>query len=132
MSDLRYGFGKTFAGDFESIVERVTAALEGQGFGVLTRIDVADTLQRKLDRQLRPYRIRGACNPPLAARAIDAEPAIGLLLPCNVVVREIGDGTIRVEAMDPEAVLEIVANPRVTELAHEVRERLQRMLDALD
>lgn len=127
----KYGFGKTVPMDFERAIEVVTEALKTQGFGVLTDIDVQATLKKKLGEDMPPYRILGACNPPLAHRALTAEPSIGLLLPCNVVVRQEDNGTVHVEFMDPQAVLDLVDNPAVHALATEVRERLDRVLAAL-
>lgn len=128
---IQYGFGKTVEIDFDSAIEKVTAELQKEGFGVLTDIDVQATLKKKLGEEMPPYRILGACNPPLAHKAISNEPSIGLLLPCNVVVRQDESGAVRVEFMDPAAVLDLVDNPAVTELAGEVKSRLERVLVAL-
>jgi uncharacterized protein (DUF302 family) len=126
-----YAFGKTTALPFDQAVERVTAALADEGFGVLTTIDVAATLKKKLGKEMAPYTILGACNPQLAHRAIEAEPEIGALLPCNVVVRVDANGSTVVEAMDPQAVLQLTGRPEIAEIGGEVRERLQRVLAAL-
>ena len=126
-----YAFGKTVALDFPTVVERVTQALASEGFGVLTDIDVAATIKKKLGEDMPPFRILGACNPQLAHRAISAEPQIGTLLPCNVVVREDATGNVQVEFMDPNAVLQLVNRPEVTAVAGEVRQKLQRVCDAV-
>ena len=126
-----YGFSTSVACGYEEAIAQVTEALQKEGFGVLTEIDVAATLKKKIDVDRRPYRILGACNPTLANQAINADPDIGLLLPCNVVVREEEDGGITVAFMDPEAVLGMVDKPGVDELGKQVKAKLQRVCDAL-
>lgn len=126
-----YAFSTTVAGDFDEVVARVTEALKAEGFGVLTEIDVKATLKAKLDIDKRPYKILGACNPKLANQAIDAEPDIGLLLPCNVLVREDEDGSIVVGFMDPAAVLGLVGREELSALGAEVRSKLEKVRDAL-
>lgn len=123
----KYGFGKTVDMSFDDAIVHVTQALQGEGFGILADIDVAGTMKKKLNQDMPPYRILGACNPPLAHRALESEPSIGLLLPCNVVVRQDEAGTVHVEFMDPNAVLELVNKPEITALASEVRQRLERV-----
>ena len=127
----KYGFGRMVAMSFDDAIERVTLALQGEGFGVLADIDVAGAMKKKLNQNMPPYRILGACNPPLAHRALECEPSIGLLLPCNVVVRQDGAGAVHVEFMDPNAVLELVGKPEIAQLAGEVRQRLERVMQAL-
>lgn len=126
-----YGFSVSVSCGYEEAISRVTEELQKEGFGVLTEIDVAATLKKKLDVDKRPYKILGACNPVLANQAIDAEPDIGLLLPCNVVVREEADASITVAFMDPKAVLQLVDKPEIGELAGQVREKLERVRDAM-
>ncbi|NNJ93871.1 MAG: DUF302 domain-containing protein [Halobacteria archaeon] len=126
-----YGFNVSLQGDMLSIRDKVTAELQKEGFGVLTEIDVAATLKKKIDVDRRPYLILGACNPQLANQAINADPDIGLLLPCNVILREEEDGSITVGFMDPAAVLGLVDMAGVEDLAAEVRSRLQRVSDAI-
>jgi uncharacterized protein (DUF302 family) len=126
----KYSFGKTVDGSLEQTLERVTQALAKEGFGVLSDIDVAATLKKKLGLDMPPYRILGACNPQFAHRALEAEPEIGTLLPCNVVLRQKGGKTV-VDIMDPLAVMQLVGKPEVEKIATEVRGRLDRVLAAL-
>lgn len=126
----RYGFGKTVGMGFDEAVTKVTAELQKEGFGILTEIDVAATMKKKLDHDMPPYRILGACNPPLAKRAIGAEPSVGLLMPCNVVVRQDGGG-VQVEFMDPGVMQEMTGNAEMAAVAVEARDRLQRVMNAL-
>lgn len=128
---MSYGFSVTVPGTFDEVIEKTTEALKTEGFGVLTSIDVKATLKKKIDVDRRPYTILGACNPVLANQAIQAEPDIGLLLPCNVLVREEDDGSIRVSFMDPEAVLSLVQRDEVAGLAGEVRGKLQKVAGLL-
>ena len=127
----KYGFGKTVDMSFDDAIAHVTQALQDEGFGILADIDVAGAMKKKLNQDMPPYRILGACNPPLAHRALESEPSIGLLLPCNVVVRQDEAGAVHVEFMDPNAVLELVNKPEITALASEVRQRLERVSAAL-
>ncbi|MFW5904879.1 MAG: DUF302 domain-containing protein [bacterium] len=128
----RYALKITLDIPFDEADRRVRDVLEAEGFGILTEIDVKETLKKKLDVDHRPYRILGACNPPLAHQALSAETDVGLLLPCNVIVYE-GDeeGTAVVAAMDPKVQLEVADNPALDELAAGVRERLKRALARL-
>jgi len=126
-----YGFNIILTDSFDNTVKRVTEALKTEGFGVLTDIDVQATMKAKLNVDGAPYRILGACNPPLAHKAITADPDIGLLLPCNVVVREQPDKKINVGFMDPIAVLKLTDNPALTEMAKAVRGKLERVRDQL-
>lgn len=131
-----YGFGTTLNLPYDQAIARVTEALKTEGFGVLTAIDVRATMKAKLDADFEPYTILGACNPQLAHRALGIEREVGLLLPCNVVVRQEQPGAqgadrTRVEIADPNAMLGIVRNPAMQEVASEARSRLQRVLAAL-
>ena len=126
-----YTFGKSIALPFEAAVDKVTSELAKEGFGVLSEIDVAATMKKKLGQDMPPYKILGACNPQFASQALAAEPQIGALLPCNVVVRVDAAGSTRVEFMDPIAVLRLVDHPDVARLAGAVRLRLGKVMDAL-
>jgi uncharacterized protein (DUF302 family) len=123
---MEYGFWTRFAGSFDDAVERVTAELQKEGFGILTEIDVKATLKKKIDVERRPYKILGACNPQLANRALQAVPDIGLLLPCNVVVRENDDGSVDVGFLDPGMMSTMVAGD-IEEIATDARARLERV-----
>nr|RNF70132.1 DUF302 domain-containing protein [Acidithiobacillus sulfuriphilus] len=126
-----YAFSTTTTRSFPAALAKVTEALKAEGFGVLTEIDVAATFKAKLGIDSRPYKILGACNPQFAHQAIAADPDIGLLLPCNVIVREETDGQVTVGFMDPAAVLGMVGNPQVTALGEAVRARLLRVRDSV-
>ncbi|MDH3694360.1 MAG: DUF302 domain-containing protein [Gammaproteobacteria bacterium] len=128
---MTYGFKVKVEGDVPHAVEQVTNALQDEGFGVLTEIDVQATLKKKLDIDRRPYRILGACNPALAHRALETEPDIGLLLPCNVVVQEEEDGSTSVAFIDPDAMLSVVKRDDIKSLATEVRVRLEKVRDVV-
>ena len=133
MEDTRYGMRIEMPVAYEEAIERATAALKDQGFGVLTTIDVKQTLKDKLDRDFRKYVILGACNPPLAERALQAELEVGLLLPCNVIVYELEPGRTAISAMAPLAALGIVGdNPALASVATEADARLRRALMALE
>ncbi len=131
MNRDRYTFRVLIDAEPEDAEGRIRAALEREGFGVLTEIDVQATLQDKLGEQMPPYTILGACNPSLAHQALEADPAIGSLLPCNVVVRAHPDGGTELIAVDPERMLGIADEPALDGLAHEVAQRLQRALEAV-
>jgi uncharacterized protein (DUF302 family) len=130
MIQTRYSFGTRVGGTPAHVRPRVVAALAAEGFGVLTEIDVAATMKAKLGVDGPPYLILGACNPPLAHRALEADPSVGALLPCNVVLRADGDGTI-VEAMDPAAAMGLIDAPEIQAVGIEARERLERVVAAV-
>lgn len=127
----RYGFDVTLAVPFETAVEQVTAALKAEGFGVLTEIDVKATMKKKLDVDFRKYVILGACNPPLAHKALSTELEVGLLLPCNVIVYEADDGNSVVSIVDPLMMLQVAQAESLQEVASEAAARLRRVHEAL-
>jgi uncharacterized protein (DUF302 family) len=130
---IPYGFERRLQrATFDETVEQVTAALKKEGFGVLTTIDVKDTLKKKLNADFRPYVILGACNPVLAHQALTAEPQIGLLLPCNVVVQEAPEGGILVSIAAPRAMFTLVDNPKLLPVVEEADRRIQRVLASLN
>lgn len=128
---MAYTFTTTLDGPMDQAIERVTEALKQEGFGVLTEIDVKATLKKKIDVDFRPYRILGACNPKMAYEALQSEPDIGAMLPCNVVVQEAEDGRVKVSAIDPVKSMQAVENPALGETATQVREGLRRVIDSL-
>lgn len=128
---MDYHFSKTVTMDFQAAVEKVTAELKARGFGILTQIDVRQTLKTKLDVDFRPYLILGACNPPFAYRALQAEDKIGTMLPCNVIVQQHGDGSVEVSAVDPVASMAAVGNAALGAIAGEVRSQLRAVVDAV-
>jgi len=129
---MAYYFSKTVKGSFEEVKERATAALKAEGFGVLTQIDVRQTLKAKLGEEFRNYVILGACNPPFALKALQAEDKIGTMLPCNVVLQEPEPGSVEVAAVDPIASMQAVKNNELMSIATEVRQKLKRVIDSLE
>ncbi len=129
---MSYFFSKTLhTRGFNEVIDSVTEALKNEGFGILTEIDVQATLKKKLDVDFRPYRILGACNPPFAHKALEAEPQIGLMLPCNVVVQQLDDHTIEVSAVDPAASMQAVENDQLGAIATEVQQKLKKIIASL-
>lgn len=131
-ADMELGLKTTLTTDFATARQRAIDALKAEGFGVLTEIDVKATMKQKLDVDFRPYTILGACNPPLAHRALTAAPDVGLLLPCNVTVSQLDDGRVQVAIVDPLLMMRIVPGDALAEIAQEARERLDRVLAALE
>jgi len=128
---MSYYFSKTVNEDFEEAIDHVTEELKKEGFGVLTQIDVQDTLKKKLDVDFKKYRILGACNPNFAYQALQSEDKIGTMLPCNVIVEQNMDGTVEVSAVDPVASMASVKNDSLGGVASQVREKLQRVINNL-
>ena len=128
---MSYYFSKILDVSFDEAVARVTEELKKEGFGILTDIDVKETLKKKLNVDFKKYRILGACNPPFAYKSLQAEDKIGLMLPCNVVVQEISDGKIEVAAIDPIASMQAIENPKLRDVAEQVRDKLKTIIDNL-
>ncbi len=128
---MSYCFSKVLDSEMEPAIEKVTEALKAKGFGVLTEIDVKATLKKKIDVDFRPYHILGACNPTFAHKALLAEDKIGTMLPCNVIVQEIGPGKVEVSAVDPMASMSAVENPALGDIAGEVQAMLKAVVDEL-
>lgn len=128
---MSYYFGKTLEASFDESVGRVISALKREGFGILTDIDVKATLKKKLDVDFKEYRILGACNPPFAYQALQAEDKIGTMLPCNVIVQQRGAGQVEVAAIDPIASMKAVENPKLADVARQVQAKLKKVIDSL-
>jgi uncharacterized protein (DUF302 family) len=128
---MSYHFTKICKISFEEAINKVVEALKKEGFGILTEIDVKATLKKKLDLEFRNYRILGACNPPFAYQALQAEDKIGTMLPCNVIVQETAEGVVEVSAVDPVASMQVSQNSRLESIAVEVREKLKKVIDSL-
>ena len=127
---MKYGFSKSVSLSFDAAIEKVTAELQKEGFGVLTTIDIQATLKKKLNADFKKYTILGACNPPFAQKALQAEEEIGLLLPCNVIVYEKGGQSV-VAAFDPMSMMKVTDNPVIEPIAAEVKKRLERVIAAM-
>ncbi len=128
---MSYYYARTVNLSFDEAIERVTETLKEEGFGILTEIDVKETLKKKLDVDFRPYRILGACNPPFAYKALQTENHVGTMLPCNVVVQELPSGEVEIAAIDPVASMQAIDNPGLKEIAEEIRQKLRRAVDAV-
>ena len=128
---MMYYFNKTLHGKFEDIIDKVTEGLKEEGFGILTEIDVKETLKKKLDVDFKKYKILGACNPPYAHKALQAEDKIGTMLPCNVIVQEIEKGNIEVAAVNPMASMQAVENKKLNIVAKEITAKLENMINKL-
>jgi uncharacterized protein (DUF302 family) len=128
---VSYYFAKTLEISFEDAIRRTTEALRQEGFGIITEIDVRDTLKKKINTEFRNYRILGACNPTLAHEALQLEDKVGTMLPCNVVVQDTGNGTVEVAAIDPVASMMAIDNPRLKHAAEKVQAKLRQVIDSL-
>ncbi len=128
---MKYYFNKTIKGTFEEVVDKVTQGLKDEGFGILTEIDIKETLKKKLDVDFKKYKILGACNPPYAYKALQAEDKIGTMLPCNVIVQEIEDDLVEVAAVNPMASMQAVDNAELGEIAREITSMLENVIEKL-
>ncbi|MBK5214443.1 MAG: DUF302 domain-containing protein [Flavobacteriaceae bacterium] len=128
---MNYYFNKTIKGTFEEVIDKATQGLKEEGFGILTEIDVTATLKKRLDMDFKKYRILGACNPPYALKALQAEDKIGTMLPCNVIVQEIEEGIIEVAAVNPMASMQAVKNEKLHEVAKEITSKLEKVIEKL-
>jgi uncharacterized protein (DUF302 family) len=128
---MKYYFNKTIKGTFEEVIEKVTEALKAEGFGILTEIDIKETLKKKLDVDFKKYKILGACNPPYAYKALQAEDKIGTMLPCNVIVQEIEEGVIEVAAINPMVSMRAVENEKLNDVANEITSMLENVIEKL-
>jgi uncharacterized protein (DUF302 family) len=128
---MSYYFSKIINESFDRAIVKVVLSLKNEGFGVLTEIDVKETLKKKLDVDFQKYRILGACNPSFAYKALKAEDKIGTMLPCNVIVQEIAEGEVEIAAVDPVASMKAVENPALLEIANQVQEKLRKVIESL-
>lgn len=128
---MNYYFNKTLKEDFDSVIEKVTEELKKEGFGILTEIDIRETLKKKLDVDFKKYKILGACNPPFAHKALEAEDKIGTMLPCNVIVQEISKGVVEVAAVNPMASMQAVENEKLMKIAQEITSKLENVIRKL-
>ncbi len=128
---MKYHISKTIKGTFDDVITKVKDELSKEGFGVLTEIDIKNTLKNKLDVEFRKYTILGACNPEYAHNALQAESKVGTMLPCNVIVQEQEDGTVEVSAVNPKASMMAIENDKLVQLATDVTQKLQRVVDAI-
>jgi uncharacterized protein (DUF302 family) len=128
---MKYYFNKTIKGTFQEVIDKVTKGLKEEGFGILTEIDVTETLKQKLDVDFKKYRILGACNPPFAHKALQAEDKIGTMLPCNVIVQEVEEGVIEVAAVNPMASMQAVENEKLNDIANEITSMLENVIEKL-
>ena len=128
---MNYYFSKTIHGDFNKVIEKAIEELKNEGFGILTEIDISETLKKKLDVDFKKYKILGACNPSFAYKALQEEDKVGLMLPCNVIVQEQSPGSVEVAAIDPVESMQAIKNPKLESIASEVRNKLQKVIERI-